>query len=354
MNIRIKNQTIIDENKIIDAMFAPTIKGTEKEIAKHLVNRIEEQLNFASRILELTNTKINIDKFNEIINTLYDISLSEDDYWNVFSLAYNKKFAYCIDLIYTYMVRNSRKYNGYLFVSETDVETCFKIAYSEDFKHNPNNRYTVSELKQLIKDRKIIILDEFDSELTIPEKMQERYEKFPVHRNYKNISEDNYFYPYIIAYIRKTITNEKIKSDVHEYLLNLKSRINEILLSINTSFANECQKELSKTNILTKLETLIDESLKVSPPKENKINFKILEPLYPPFILTQETIDNIKKDSELYLESSVKVSMGKVHPDKENKQRIKTDLSRPLTGKTKKRIRQKKSQKNRKTNKKDI
>ena len=301
MEIQMKRQTLVDESEFLDAIDAPQMKGTYIMVAKKFAKGIEIQLNFAEKVLNLSQEKITIDYFAEIINKLYDIKLNEEDYYKIFSLAYNKEFTpRRTDLIRTYMVRNIYKFNESYSLYSKDVETEFKIAYAEDFIHNANNRYTIKELRQLIKDRKIIILDEFDEEITIPERLQESYEKFTVYKNYKDMNEDNPFYNYILAYLRGALTNEKIKKGLHEYLINLQLIINEILSNISTksfltNLAKECQKEFEKLNILQRLESLITRSLELT--ETEKYEKRTTEIISKPLPVEEKTGKYIRRKS---------------------------------------------------------
>ena len=87
------------------------------------------------------------------------------------------------------------------------------------------------------------------------------------------MNEDNPFYNYILAYLRGTLTNEKIKKDIHDFLIRIQLIVNEVLSNITTksfltNLAKECQKEFDKLNILQRLESLITRSLELTENEE--------------------------------------------------------------------------------------
>lgn len=270
MEIKIKQNEFISENDFIDALETPTSKGTDIKIAQSFVNEIEQELNTASMILKYVEkeTEFSNEDFVKLLNKLYEISLDEyKDYNKIFSLALGKTYTqYHRDLIYTYMTRRG-KYASFKGEGGWEkIGTTFRIAHSDDF-HHKGSRYTKNKIKELVKNGQIILLEEFNDEVPFPESMKEYYEEFEVHHNYKTLNEDNFFFPYIIAYLKQEIPNEKILKDIYEYLINLQSRIDRVLINIENlkGLKTECKKELDKNHILTRLANMINEINKKIP-----------------------------------------------------------------------------------------
>lgn len=275
MEIKIKQNKFINDLDFIDALDAPTSKGTDIKIAQSFVNEIEQELNTASMALKYIKkeTEFSNEDFVKLLNQLYDISLDEyQDYYKIFSMALGKNYTpYHRDLIYTYM-RRPGKYASFKGEGGWEkIGTTFRIAYSDDF-HHKGSRYTKEEIKELVKSGQIILLEEFDDEIPFPESMKQYYEKFEVHRNYQSLSEDNFFYPYIIKYLKQEITTENLLDDIHEYLITLQSRIDEVLMNLENinGLKTECEKELNKNNILTRISKLINEVNEKTPKNNDK------------------------------------------------------------------------------------
>lgn len=229
------------------------------KLAQSLVKKIRENLDMIQKGFEITNRINTMQEFSDLIQGLYDISIDQCvDFNNVFSAALGQTYSSPLNryVVKTYMTKQSLKIE-----SETNKTNFKKVGVAYSVEHSDNfirkERYTIEEINELVKSGKIVIIEELEEEPEISEK-EENYFKFTVHDNYKDLTWDNEFYPYILMFIRISLTNEKLREEMQKYLYNLDVAINTVLANLedNQQLKQECIRQLNQSNVLVEQEEL--------------------------------------------------------------------------------------------------
>lgn len=258
--MNIKQINLMDEEDLLNAFESKTVKGMNIKLAQSLVKRIRENLDMMQKGFEITNRISTMQEFSDLIQGLYDISIDQCvDFNNVFSAALGQTYSSHLNryVVKTYMTKQSLKIE-----SETNKTNFKKVGVAYSVEHSDNfvrkERYTVEEITGLVKSGKIVITEELEEEPEISEKEEENYFEFTIHDNYKDLTWDNEFYPYILMFIRISLTNEKLREDMQKYLYNLDDAINTVLANLedNQQLQQECIRQLNQSNVLVEQEEL--------------------------------------------------------------------------------------------------
>lgn len=177
----------------------------------------------------LSKNRVSDKDFGKIIENVSYIDLNSNDYLAIFKIALQKVFVGYATL-HTSMVRHvfapEKQKDSFDYFGE-DVGIDFRVAYSIDCSIDYDKEYTVQELRQLLKENKIVIIEEMETR-QLPVKSEKdgslpiiNLEHIP-HRNDK-------FRDAYLKYLRRQIDHNFLRSSLDSYLHYLKREINQIL-----------------------------------------------------------------------------------------------------------------------------
>lgn len=224
--------------------------------SKVFQENIKKEIMMINRLLNSNLEKLSNRDFYNLISEFYDVTLEEDDYLDIISKMYNKKFTKFVE-IGTYMTFEDIKSEKYGRKSDW-WRQLYQIKYivvvSEDIDIKPDSIFKKADIKKLIKNNKIVIIERKTVAINEKLKYNEKPVAFPMTKfncsysddgMYGNI-EDNEYFPVIISILRKKFTKEKIIIDMKNYLRDLQLQINTILSSnLDNSFHTDTSHTFS-------------------------------------------------------------------------------------------------------------
>lgn len=258
MEKKLKRKPFVEEIDLLDVFdTAKSNKELSRKIAFLAKKGILTQLDKAVLALEFAKGNLLEEYFAKLINDMYEIKLDDyKDFYPIFSLATGKKYSpKSWDILYTTMKKEKLEIvDGE--IKWRDKMIVYKVVSSDDFKDN-KYKYTISDIKELIESGQIIILEEFEHDIGL-QKQSEGYKAFPIHRNFREQSESNAFYPHIVEYLRQNIGNQQIAADVSEYLSALSDRIERTLDALEPcgNVRVQCEKEIENANIRERIKEI--------------------------------------------------------------------------------------------------
>ena len=232
--------------------------GCGKKVDFTEVNRrMEQLLHGAESCQEMIDNrrKISDIDFYNMLKEFADISWADYDYYNILEMAYNTKFAGDAT-IKTAMHTVGRKVEGHgrdFSWWNEEIGIDLKILYTEGFEVDYEHFYTTKEIKQLIAEKKILIISEEERNLAWEEDnyKKEKYLRFDcIFDDYSTKSEffdeTGKFYKYTLKYIKKQLNNRKLKKLFSENLDHVEDEIYNVTSSSGTKNWDYVTKEYSK------------------------------------------------------------------------------------------------------------
>lgn len=230
-----------------------------KKIDWNEVNRrMEQLLHGAETCQEMIDNrrKISDKDFYNMLKEFADISWFDYDYYNILEIAYNTKFAGDAR-IKTAMHTVVRKVEGhgrdYSWWDE-EIGIDFQILYTKEFEVDYDHFYTTEEIKQLIAEKKILIISEEERDLAWEENnyKKEEYLRFDCIFDVYSTKDEFFdetgkFYKYTLKYIKKQLNNRKLKNLFAENLEHVEEQIfYNVTSSSGTDNWKYVKKEYSK------------------------------------------------------------------------------------------------------------
>ena len=203
--------------------------------------RIEQLLHGAESCKEMIDNrrKISDNDFYRMLNEFANISDWNDyDCYNVLELAYNMKFigdAIIKTTMHTIIEKTEGHGRSFDWWDE-EVGINFKVLYTENFKVDYEHVYTTEEIKQLIAEKKIVIVSEEERSLAWEENnyKNEDYERFDyAYDNYSMkdefFNEGGKYYKYTLKYIKKKLNSKKLKELFSKHLEHTEDQVSEAI-----------------------------------------------------------------------------------------------------------------------------
>ena len=168
---------------------------------------------------------------------------NEIDCFNVIKLKYDFKYI-GYDQIKTSMIQTMQKSKGtgrdYSHYRENS-SVLFNVLYTKDFMIDYNHRYTIDEIKKLLKEKKIFIISREEEKLSCEEDykkepyypFEEAYNKYSM--EYEFLNPRGKFYFYTLKYIKKKITYKRLRELFNEQYEHVINEINEATNEQNKS-----------------------------------------------------------------------------------------------------------------------
>lgn len=220
----------------------------EKPNLSHIKYEVETLIHGAESCKEMIDNrkKISDKDFYEMLTEFADIDDWNDyDCYRVIEIACNTKFDGEVTLTTTMQHSVSKREGHGRDFSWWDeaVGVNLKVLYTKDFKFDYEHVYTVSEIKKLIDEKKILVICEEERSLDYEENdyQKEEYQSFDsvydeYSMEYEFFNEDGKFFPYTLKYIKKQVKNKKLKKLFSKHLEHVNNVIN------NTTSKSCCNK----------------------------------------------------------------------------------------------------------------
>ena len=201
--------------------------------------------------------------FVELISKIYDIKLEYKDYLKILSNYYNKNFV-AFTNIHTLMVKKVvRDVYGEQVVDE--VLSFYKVAYTDDALIMDRYNYSVMELRKLVEEKKIVIVEEMTTDCFLNSRdyaKREEYQHFDVFPLEHCKCEDSIFNQVTLKYIKSNINKSKTREGLLLYLKSMKNQIynikeNEKRENALGLVAKSCIDSVYSRRYLAKIESLI-------------------------------------------------------------------------------------------------
>ena len=255
-----------------DGMYAYVGRVESVEILNMFQEELRRNLNMLEKLINVDYENISDDEFYNLISEAYSITFNDVDYLNVISKMNNKKFK-CFMEIGTYMTFNdiARSGHGKSFdFWEQLYQVKYVVAVAEDAKIENDSILTKKEIKDLIGDNKIVIVQKESVPIYNELQFDEAVEVMPsidLDFNYYDgrvtgdICKNDYF-SYFVALLRKKFTKKKIISDMKNCINELENQISEFLSfghndSLYSDVLNLCNNWYNTSEERQKVKNLI-------------------------------------------------------------------------------------------------
>lgn len=191
----------------------------------YYINNIEWFLN--SDLSKMDNLT-----FIKVLYGLYEIELSEKDYMKIYSDIYNKNY-YDIQKIQTTMkhhvmreIGEGKEYTRYY----EDVLISYKVLVDEKINLDEKHRYTFNELKKMVDNKDILLLEEIEEDILEKEHyLTEKYYFLGCYDLFESKYEGSAYFPYYVNFLKERFKDKRILNDTKEYLLELQKQVSSIL-----------------------------------------------------------------------------------------------------------------------------
>jgi len=174
-------------------------------------------------------------EYFNLISSVYSISLEKKDYLNIISKRYNKKFNNFIE-IGTFMTFTGRATEGHgrnFDWWEQLYQIRYIVAVSEDFNINEDTNFSKYDIRQMIDNKKIVIVKNINKPLNKPINKKEKAQNFP-QINLDIYSKENF--PIFVSLLRRKFTKKKILKDMKDYIIELQYQMNCVLQDFDNDY----------------------------------------------------------------------------------------------------------------------
>ena len=191
----------------------------------YYINNIEWLLN--SDLSKMDNLS-----FIKVLNNLYEIELSKKDYMKIYSNIYNKNY-HDIQKIQTTMkhhvmreIGEGKEYTRYY----EDVLISYNVLVDENINLDANHRYTFNELKKMVDNKDILLLEEIEEDILGKEHyLTEKYYFLGCYDLFESKYASSAYFPYYVTFLKERFKDKRILNDTKEYLLELQNQVSSIL-----------------------------------------------------------------------------------------------------------------------------
>lgn len=257
---------IIELNPVdlLENTFDYAYRKSDFENAEVFKIRLVEHINKIKNVLDADIDNLSDEEFFKLLVSIYYIRLDNNDYLKLFSKKYNKNYT-CIAIIPTTMTFTDicKEGRGNSFDWwEQKYQLQYMVAVSNEIKLDENKVYSKKEIKQLVSDNTIILLNQEtktieEDELTF---IEESVEYLPINFDFDengNIMSgfilDNY--DLYMEILREKFTKAKIYNDMQKYISYLRDDIKHII-NCDDNISQLCKEYYEKEGIKSSLDVL--------------------------------------------------------------------------------------------------
>ena len=235
--------------KLEDSTYAYIGRTDEEDILKTFQKELKRNVNILENFINRNFENLSDDEFYNFISEVYSIILNDEDYLNIISKMKNNKYNRFME-IGTYMTFKDLASEGHgksFDCWEQLYQVKYIIAVAEDTKIKYDSILTKKEIKNLIENNKIVIVQTKPEPIYNKLQRNETIEVMPsidLELDYSNgeatgcICKNNNF-SYFVSLLRKKFTKKKILKDMRSYINELQEQINRILSSGDGNYLYE-------------------------------------------------------------------------------------------------------------------
>ena len=162
--------------------YAYVYRDSNKENAKAFKTQIRKYIGILKKIIEADFNKLTDKKFYDLLTKVYSISLTEEDYLEMFSIKNGKKYSKICE-IPTTITFLDRTITGHGIDFNLEIQLyqiCYVAAIVDDMKFDDSKTYSKEEIKKMVSDKTTIILNEQTIPIEEnPNFNEEKYELIP-------------------------------------------------------------------------------------------------------------------------------------------------------------------------------
>lgn len=244
----------VEKNRISlhDDIYAYVNRSSNAENIAKFKKQVKKYISILNRIIEADFDKLTDKKLYDLLTKVYSITLTEEDYLEMFSISNGKKYS-VIHLMPTTQTFYERKAVGHGSCFDWDIQLYqiyYSIAISDEMKFDYNKTYSKAEIKKLASEKTIVILNE----KTIPieedtDFNQEEHEAIPsLDIEFKSYSDNmsNFVtnnFSLFGKLLRKKFKKENVLKDMRELLDDIQDDIESIFSNINSQ--DWCYSQIS-------------------------------------------------------------------------------------------------------------
>ena len=223
---------------LIEDVYAYAGRASDEENVKTFKTEIQKYINILKDIIE-TDFKCLTDKeLYELLSKIYSISLDKEDYLKMLSKYNNKNYTFIYKMPTTMTFEDIiTEYDAGHFDSSIQLfQVYYVIAASDNFKFDYNKVYSKEEIRDLLLNKNIVILNESSEAVYVGESfVQEKYKSIPtldinIEPYGDNISQfvlNNF--SLFGKLLRKKINKKIVLKDIKEIINDLNVEIQDII-----------------------------------------------------------------------------------------------------------------------------
>lgn len=234
----------------------------ENEVLIFIKKELNKKFKLLNKIIDVGIDNLSDKDYYNFICDMYDISLDTNDYLEIISNIKNKKYNNFIK-IDTFMVQDGIQTEGHGKSFDwwnQKYYISYVIATAEGVDISENEQLSKKDIKSLIKDNSIVIVDEELSPLNFKIEKCEKYTKFPMISFNANYDEDSFYYQtkmfgfvneekcsIIIPYLKKKLNKKRVLKDLRKNVIIIQNQVNELIN--NKYYDDQFMKIINELNI---------------------------------------------------------------------------------------------------------
>lgn len=216
----------VKRKDLYEKAYAYANREDDDYLAKEFMKNINSYLKDLLVLLNKDISSLSDKEYNVLINSIYSIYFEDEDILSVLSIAYNNCYDFSWCVLNTNMVIEGtiKEGKGSSFSWEKEYgQISYRVACSKYSMPNTERNYTLQEIQQLVKERRIVLLERFTKDC----------EKFPGHQIVKDPYLPTHKYCYkspemlssFVQYFKSKVPEEKLIADIKTYLNALTDEI---------------------------------------------------------------------------------------------------------------------------------
>ncbi len=223
---------------LIEDTYAYVSRKSDSENAEEFKKQVISHISKIKNVIDADIENLSDEDFLKLLASVYSIYLDIDDYLELFSRKYNKKYTCVIEIPTTMTFTDSAtEGHGKSFDWwEQLYQVVLVAAISDDMDFDHNKVYSKKEIEKLVLEKTIILLEQKNKPMEEENEnfRKEPFQYFPIDFDFTengNIISgfilDNY--DLYIEMLRKKFTKRKILIDMQDYICDLREEIDGLI-----------------------------------------------------------------------------------------------------------------------------
>lgn len=228
---------------LLEDTYAYIGRASNEENANKFKKQIKSYIEILKEIVDTDFNQLNDRELYDLLSKFYSISLDGNDYLKMFSKLNNKQYTFFnrIPTTMTFMGVSSEGHGKNFDWWNQLYQVYYLAAFTSDIEFDYNKTYSKKEIKQMVRDKNIIILKQESEPIEDnPEFKQEKLESIPTlnidikdyGNNISNFVLNNFHL--FGELLRKEFPKRKVLKDIQEFIIILNEDIEDVFSNVKS------------------------------------------------------------------------------------------------------------------------